>query len=73
MIQMKNLINSLGGSIRHRPELVQREAPATHANPFLRKEDRAWAAQFHGRDNSQQDRAQQDQASGRQQDVEDSL
>jgi hypothetical protein len=73
MIQMKNLINALRGSIRHRAELVQLEAPTAHAKPFLRKKDGAWTAQFHGNDNAQQDRAQQDQAKGRQQHIDESL
>jgi hypothetical protein len=60
MIQMKNFINTLSSSIRHRSELVQHEAPATHAKPLLQKEDRTRAAQFHSHDDGQQERAQQD-------------
>src|SRR5437868_12339858 len=39
VVKIKNLINTLRSSIRHRAEFVQLEAPSAHTHPFLYKED----------------------------------
>src|SRR2546422_6563437 len=44
MIQMKNLINTLGSSTRHCSELVQDEPSAPHTKPLLQEKGRTWAA-----------------------------